>query len=550
VSVPVLRFSKWLFRAFLLAAVCLLGNSARAQLTGNLIRNPGAEQGVFVGTVDGFARYSTPEWSWAQPSQFIAEPYSGGTRPNLGLWSPGPANRGNLLFYGGDVPLTVASQSINVSAASSIIDRGDTDFELSGWLGGYAAHNDNSQLTARFLNTSGGLIDSATIGPVFAEDRRQTSSLLYRASAGVVPASTRAIEISLTMRRTDGFFNNAAADNLSFVLNSTSNDVYWVGDQATFDGAIYPPSASFHDGLYWLGFVPPDGSKRAIFQTQLPLEPVQDPGTTNAYPHDIYFGDFIERRSLSTGEKFVPGGVATIGGIDVRNGGDWVFNFDSPGGPVDGELHVLGQTLIAYQGSAGLGNPTAKLTLDNGVMRSQRVQIGGRGAGWLDLRADAVLESPDIVVLRNGRLTGRGTINGNVFVAGGAVAPGNSPGTLTINGDFNLSPEGTLELEIGGLTPGSDFDQIVVNGNANLLGAIKVEAIDGFELKPGDMLELFQVSGVFDDEPLELIAPPGLSAVSLGNGRFEITEAVPEPGSLLLAFIGATALAAYRRRGA
>jgi hypothetical protein len=82
----------------------------------------------------------------------------------------------------------------------------------------------------------------------------------------------------------------------------------------------------------------------------------------------------------------------------------------------------------------------------------------------------------DIVDILNGTLKGSGFIKGDVTVGSGAVVePGNSPGTLTIDGDFILGPGATLALEIGenGL-----HDRLVVSGSLGL----QVGSIVLFEL--------------------------------------------------------------------
>ena len=66
-----------------------------------------------------------------------------------------------------------------------------------------------------------------------------------------------------------------------------------------------------------------------------------------------------------------------------------------------------------------------------------------------------------------GTLRGTGTFFGNL-VNPGAIRPGNSPGTITIDGDLDLLPTSVLEIEVGGLTPGTQHDEVIVTGNATL----------------------------------------------------------------------------------
>ncbi len=46
------------------------------------------------------------------------------------------------------------------------------------------------------------------------------------------------------------------------------------------------------------------------------------------------------------------------------------------------------------------------------------------------------------------------------------MSPGASPGTLTITGDYTQTSAGTLAIEIGGVTAGTQFDQLAVSGVA------------------------------------------------------------------------------------
>jgi filamentous hemagglutinin family protein len=72
-----------------------------------------------------------------------------------------------------------------------------------------------------------------------------------------------------------------------------------------------------------------------------------------------------------------------------------------------------------------------------------------------------------------GTVRGGGTLNANL-VNSGLVSPGMSPGRLTITGDFDQTSAGTLLIEIGGLTAGSEYDQLSVLGAIGLAGTLQV----------------------------------------------------------------------------
>ncbi len=71
-----------------------------------------------------------------------------------------------------------------------------------------------------------------------------------------------------------------------------------------------------------------------------------------------------------------------------------------------------------------------------------------------------------------GKLSGSGNFNGSVIKAT-EVCPGSSPGITTCNGNYTQTSAGTLKIEIGGRVPGSQHDQLVVNGPATLDGTLR-----------------------------------------------------------------------------
>ncbi|WP_193777083.1 autotransporter-associated beta strand repeat-containing protein, partial [Pseudovibrio sp. Ad13] len=87
------------------------------------------------------------------------------------------------------------------------------------------------------------------------------------------------------------------------------------------------------------------------------------------------------------------------------------------------------------------------------------------------------------VTVEGGTLGGSGTIGGSVSVASGAIAAGNSPGTLTIGGDLNLTSASVLDFELGSPsgTAGADSDLIAVGGDLTLDGSLNVTDAGGFD---------------------------------------------------------------------
>ena len=102
---------------------------------------------------------------------------------------------------------------------------------------------------------------------------------------------------------------------------------------------------------------------------------------------------------------------------------------------------------------------------------------------------------------KRGRPHGSGTINANV-TSGGQVIPGgtDAAGLLTINGNYTQTATGSLDVDLGGMTAGSQYDQLAVSGTASLGGMVNVSLINNFLPALGDtfqVLDFASSSGTF-----------------------------------------------------
>lgn len=163
------------------------------------------------------------------------------------------------------------------------------------------------------------------------------------------------------------------------------------------------------------------------------------------------------------------------------------------------------------------------------------------------------------VLILGGILSGGGTINGGAFVGGGPgqamVLPGHSPGTLTINGDFSLLPNGVLELEVESTPGGIAFDRLAVSGAILLNGHVNI--LVGAGVQQSDMagLNFFDCGGPCSitygsNFTWDLPGRPG-SQLSFSSTGLEVTTLapVPEPESyaFMLAGLGLVGWMARRR---
>lgn len=141
----------------------------------------------------------------------------------------------------------------------------------------------------------------------------------------------------------------------------------------------------------------------------------------------------------------------------------------------------------------------------------------------------------------NGTLTNNGILRGNgnlatasTFVNTGVVSPGavNAAGTLTVNNGFTNNAAGAVNIEIGGTTAGSGYDQLVVSGSpATLGGTLNVSLINGFSPAPGSQYIVMtypSASGTFSTVNLPDISPETWNvSYNAGNVTIQVNDPLP-----------------------
>ncbi|MBV8176224.1 MAG: autotransporter-associated beta strand repeat-containing protein, partial [Verrucomicrobia bacterium] len=204
-------------------------------------------------------------------------------------------------------------------------------------------------------------------------------------------------------------------------------------------------------------------------------------------------------------------GVLTLTGANTYTGGTTISS---------GTLQL---------GNGGTTGSIAGNVTNNGVLafdRSDSVTFGGvisgtgnvvqMGAGTLTLpgtntytgttsvNAGSLIVNGSIasaltVVNPGGFLGGHGTIGGNL-INNGTVGQINSPGTLTVLGNYTQTDGGVLRIGIAGV---GQNDLLAVNGHATLGGALQLTRLGSFTLQPGNQITFLTakngVSGTFSN---------------------------------------------------
>ncbi|MBI5820984.1 MAG: hypothetical protein HZA88_18595, partial [Verrucomicrobia bacterium] len=187
--------------------------------------------------------------------------------------------------------------------------------------------------------------------------------------------------------------------------------------------------------------------------------------------------------------------------LEVRNG---TFNFNSGTVTVNRLLATnFANSVVNFNG--GTLNSGGS-TFNNGSI----FQVGnGTGTANLHLLGGTHSFANGLFVNTNGWLTGTGAITG-VITNAGSIAPGDSPGILTVSGDLTLLTNSLLAMELAGTNNGL-YDQINLDGTFTFGGALTLSLLDGFTVSAGNRFDLFDFSS--SSGAFSLTNLPGLAAL-------------------------------------
>lgn len=134
------------------------------------------------------------------------------------------------------------------------------------------------------------------------------------------------------------------------------------------------------------------------------------------------------------------------------------------------------------------GAGTLRLT-GNDAFSDHTLISGGK------LQVDGTLTTPRTYINSGGTLAGNGYIQGNVYNYAGNVAPGDSPGTLTIRGNYLQTDKGTLTIQVKGAKAGQ-HDLLAVTQHASIDGNLRIQNTGvGALLKPGKKIAIVTANG-------------------------------------------------------
>jgi hypothetical protein len=252
----------------------------------------------------------------------------------------------------------------------------------------------------------------------------------------------------------------------------------------------------------------------------------------------------------------------TSGTLRVSLGG--AFNnlagaFNNTSGTVDNEYGATFTNLGYVDNTSGTFNNDGTFT--NGALPFKNLSGGV-------IVNNGTFDHSIGTLVNEGIFRGTGTYIGDLDTGSGIVAPGNSAGTMYIDGDYTLGGTGTLQIEIGGFDPG-EYDVLDITGTAYLTGGtIELMFLSGYDISTdvgyGQTMSLMflEADGGIDSFASSVTydflgTPAGFTYDVYQNGyglwfsatNNNITPAsVPAPGALLLGLLGLATLRAGRRR--
>jgi len=227
-------------------------------------------------------------------------------------------------------------------------------------------------------------------------------------------------------------------------------------------------------------------------------------------------------------------GAATVSNFtdngQFTNAGGQTLSWSNSTVTSAGRLTVNGTVNSSDFISNGVVTINATGTISNS---GSNLYLGGGSRTTVNTSGHLTTAAGTTIELNGGLLVNNGTISGTTDVnygslakgtgtygvvnvgQGGVYAPGNSPGIVTAAAvSFDSTPvnsgAATLQIELAGTTPGTEYDQLHVTGQLSLGGLLQVMLLPGFNPALGnsfDIMDWGTLRGKFSS-----ISLPGLSS--------------------------------------
>jgi autotransporter-associated beta strand protein len=330
----------------------------------------------------------------------------------------------------------------------------------------------------RVVKTASGLANLTGSNSGFTGVLAIDAGSVQIASAGVLGSASVAINGSASRL----IANTNSTLNLANIISGTG------GLEITGGGVVTLTGANTYSG----GSFVTSGRLHATTSSSVGSGPVNLAGTSQ-FSFDV---GTISSTITGSGTVIKLGtGTASLTGTNTHSGGTLISAGTLTAGSMAGfgsgavQVNAAGTLTMTNTGTLAFANPlsgagtlrmagTGRLDFANAFSIRNLFVDTGR------VRLNAVATT-DATVASAGTLDGTGRIVG-ALTSSGIVAPGNSIGTLTVQGNYTQNASGVLEIEFDG---SGNIDLLDVTGNATLNGGtIRFVSVGGAEGNGGTFL--------------------------------------------------------------
>jgi hypothetical protein len=185
-------------------------------IVGNLLRNPGAEQGVAA--TDDRASPAPPHWTRTGAFTSVRYGTVSGAFAFPSLNAAATVRGGQAFFSGGPGRAASLRQVVDVSRWAPEIDaRSGAVVRLSALLGGFRASEDHASVTARFFGPFDRPLGTIRLDTVSAAERGNATMLASRLRRATLPRLTRRIAVRIHAGVPGGGYNDAYVDDVALI---------------------------------------------------------------------------------------------------------------------------------------------------------------------------------------------------------------------------------------------------------------------------------------------------------------------------------------------
>ncbi len=142
------------------------------------------------------------------------------------------------------------------------------------------------------------------------------------------------------------------------------------------------------------------------------------------------------------------------------------------------------------------------------------------------------------VTLSGGKTTRNGYSLATLNQIGGQLAPGNSPGCLTIDGNYSLAVAGSLQVEVDGASVCTQYDQLRVNGSVSLAGALDFVLAPTYAPSIGTLFTIIENDGADAIVGQFTGLPERQVFIANGTELFQITYRGGTGNDVVLKYLG------------